>query len=149
MQMAPDAESPAQWMGYVSLADIDASVAKAQSPGGRVWVPAMDISTIGRVAVLADPDGATFAMIQELQSTPEGPPQGGDFSWFELATRDTRKALDFYGALFGWSAGDAMDMGEQETLTLLPCRPAFVIRVTRNCRDFAARFEPRRAALLA
>lgn len=113
MQMPPGAESPPHWLGYVSVKDIEASVTKAQSLGAKVWVPPMDIPSIGRFAVLADPHGATFALIQEIQPTPEGPPQVGDFSWFELATRDTEKALAFYGAMFGWTAGRAMDMGEQ------------------------------------
>jgi predicted enzyme related to lactoylglutathione lyase len=61
-QGPPDA--PPYWMPYFAVADCDASVANAQSLGAMVYVPPTDIGNIGRFAVLADPQGAVFAIIR-------------------------------------------------------------------------------------
>jgi predicted enzyme related to lactoylglutathione lyase len=43
---------------------------------------------------------------------PPGPqPAQGAFSWHELATTDVAAAVRFYGTLFGWTKGQAHDMG--------------------------------------
>jgi uncharacterized protein len=55
---------PSFWMPYFSVADCDASVAKVQSLGGQAIVPPFDAGNIGRMAVLADPQGAFFSIIK-------------------------------------------------------------------------------------
>ena len=68
MDMPPGvpAEVPTFWMMYFAVDDADATVAKAQQLGAQVLMPAMDIP-VGRFAVLADPQGATFAVIKMTQ----------------------------------------------------------------------------------
>lgn len=102
------------WIGYVAVPDADATVARAQELGGKVIKPVTPIPTVGRFAVLADPQGAMIAPF-----TPEGsgpgpklPPPVGHFSWHELATTDPEAAFTFYADLFGWEKTSAMDMGE-------------------------------------
>jgi len=77
-----------------------------------------DIPGIGRFAVLADPQHATFAIF-----TPGGPPPAGapptSFSWHELSTSDPQGALAFYSELFGWTRGPAHDMGPDGTYQLV------------------------------
>jgi hypothetical protein len=81
MPMGDDwpAEVPPHWMSYFAVADADATVARAQELGGTVQVQPMDIPP-GRFAVITDPQGATFAVIQatpeaqEAAKTPEGVP---------------------------------------------------------------------------
>ncbi len=46
------------------VADIDATVRKAQSLGGRVHGPRREIPDAGCLAVLSDPQGAFFSVIQ-------------------------------------------------------------------------------------
>jgi len=55
---------PPHWLIYFTVADCDAGAARAQALGGKVLVPPMDIPKVGRFAVLADPAGAAFALIQ-------------------------------------------------------------------------------------
>jgi predicted enzyme related to lactoylglutathione lyase len=101
------------WMMYVLAADADASFALATSLGATVFVPVTAIPSIGRFAVLADPQGAAFALFQPVgeEPRPDGPADVGEFSWHELATTDHTAALAFYGKLFGWEAREAHDMG--------------------------------------
>ena len=53
---------PPVWTSYVSVDDIDATVAKAEPAGGTVMQPPMDIMEAGRMAVVADPAGAVICM---------------------------------------------------------------------------------------
>jgi predicted enzyme related to lactoylglutathione lyase len=57
------AEVPPHWLVYFAVDDCDGSVAKAGQIGASVLSPAMDIP-VGRFAVLADPQGAAFGIIQ-------------------------------------------------------------------------------------
>ncbi|MEU5086324.1 VOC family protein [Streptomyces sp. NPDC021356] len=59
-----EAASGAYWMPYFDVAEADATVAGARELGGTVRMPATDIPGVGRVARLADPDGARFAVLQ-------------------------------------------------------------------------------------
>ncbi len=52
------------WGGYVTVADLAATVAKCEALGGKVAVPPMDIPNVGRMAVLMDPTGAILSAIQ-------------------------------------------------------------------------------------
>lgn len=54
---------PPVWTIYFSVDDTDATVAKAQSAGGAVFMPPTEIPP-GRFAVLADPQGAVFNVIK-------------------------------------------------------------------------------------
>jgi uncharacterized protein len=55
---------PPNWMPYFQVADINASFDKAKSVGAQVGVPPTQIADAGRFAVLADPQGAMFALFQ-------------------------------------------------------------------------------------
>lgn len=59
----PD-QVPAHWNVYFAVADCDAATRLAESLGGHKLVGPLDIADIGRFAVLADPQGATFSVIQ-------------------------------------------------------------------------------------
>jgi predicted enzyme related to lactoylglutathione lyase len=105
--------APPHWLAYVSTPDVDATVKRAVTLGGRVMTPAMDIPTVGRFAVLTDPQGAAFAVFSPLEDAPadDGDPKPGEFSWHELVTTDHVKAFDFYSDLFGWEKMQSHDMG--------------------------------------
>ena len=58
------------WLGYILVADADQSVAAIEQAGGKTYMPAFDIPDVGRVAMVADPQGAAFYVMKPL------PPQG-------------------------------------------------------------------------
>jgi predicted enzyme related to lactoylglutathione lyase len=113
MPLPPGVTAPSHWLGYLSTPDINRTVAEARSLGANIMRMPTPIPTVGQFAIIADPQGAVFAAFQPESQSPghDGPPRVGEFSWFELATRDYNAALAFYGALFGWTPGEAMDMG--------------------------------------
>jgi len=51
---------PPHWNVYFNVEDVDATVARTQELGGTVVAPAFDVPGVGRMAVLADPQGAMF-----------------------------------------------------------------------------------------
>jgi predicted enzyme related to lactoylglutathione lyase len=109
-------DAPPHWLTYIGVPDVDATVRQAVSRGATTYQEPMDVPTVGRLAVLADPQGAVFAVFRPL---PEGVPPDdtppADFSWHELATTDWRAAWDFYRGLFGWERDSEMEMSPGET----------------------------------
>ena len=63
--MPPMAEGmPPHWNVYFNVASVDETVATAERLGGRVVAPAFDVPGVGRMAVLADPQGGMFNLMQ-------------------------------------------------------------------------------------
>lgn len=107
------AGAPPHWMTYIGVPDVDAAVRKATGLGAQTYVPPRDIPGAGRFAVLADPQGAAFAVYTPAPG--ERAPGPDAFSWHELATTDYQAAWKFYQAVFGWEHFRSMDMGQAGT----------------------------------
>ena len=107
------AEVPSHWLQYIGTRDVDGIADAAVRAGGSVVKAPSDMAGAGRYAVLKDPQGALFAIIDPENARPEsvGVPPLGTFSWHELATSDNEAAFAFYSGLFGWDAMQRMDMG--------------------------------------
>jgi hypothetical protein len=94
---------PPHWLSYVSVTSADETATKAKEAGGTVRKDPFDVFTVGRMAVIQDPTGATFALWQAGTHKGAGVVNvPNSFCWNELATPDTEKAGDFYTKLFGW-----------------------------------------------
>jgi predicted enzyme related to lactoylglutathione lyase len=98
-----DAGVPPSWSSYVRVEEADAVCARAEQLGGAVRAAPFEIPQAGRMAVLADPQGAVFLLREpgkfpgaELVNTP------GSFTWNDLQTTDPEAAAGFYRDLFGW-----------------------------------------------
>jgi uncharacterized protein len=108
------------WLGYINVADVDEAVSSIGQAGGKAMMPAMDIPNVGRIAMVADPQGAPFYVMKPIP--PEGdenkvsdvfsPDAGQRVGWNELSTSDPVGARQFYGEQFGWGSDEFMDMGE-------------------------------------
>ena len=106
-------EVPSHWLQYIGTRDVDSVAQAAVRAGGSIVKGPSDMQGAGRYAVLKDPQGAVFAIIDPENAKPEasGVPPLGVFSWHELATSDNEAAFAFYSGLFGWDAITRMDMG--------------------------------------
>ena len=118
MMATPDelkaAGAPATWSGYIAVDDVDAMEARVLQGGGKVLRPASDIPEIGRFAVVADPQGASFFLFKPQRSDPPpmpAPGAPGTTGWHELRAMDGVAVFDFYATLFGWTKGEGLDMG--------------------------------------
>jgi predicted enzyme related to lactoylglutathione lyase len=55
---------PSHWANYIAVDDADATAEKITENGGQVQVPPFDAPGVGRMAIVADPSGAQFAIIR-------------------------------------------------------------------------------------
>lgn len=107
---------PPHWLGYVSVEDVAEMAQRAEALGGRILRPPTDIPPVGRLAVLADPQGAAFALFGSEPAFPQPAREEiGRFSWAELNTTNWESAWKFYSALFGWKKTSSMEMEEMGT----------------------------------
>ncbi len=110
-QPAPGQGGPG-WLGYVYVEDVDAKVMEATGLGAKVLHAPSDIPDVGRFSVLADPQGAVFALFKPNGAArPPAPMTPGTIGWHELHAADAEKAFAFYGALLGWQRNQGLDMG--------------------------------------
>ena len=100
----PDAAPPmALWNTYIWVDSADETAARARDAGGGVMMEPFDVMTAGRMAVLADPEGAAFMAWEAKDHKGAGiVNEHGALNFNGLNTRDVDAAKSFYGAVFGW-----------------------------------------------
>jgi len=116
-------KTPASWVGYVGVDDVDVALAAVTKNGGKVFVPKTAIPNVGEFALAGDRQGAAFSPFHYTgpgADAPETnvPPPLYTFCWDELLSSDPDDAAAFYSAIFGWGA-DRMEMPGFGTYTLL------------------------------
>lgn len=114
------------WLAYFHVADVDAKLAEVERAGGKTHMPATDLPGVGRIALVADPQGIVFYLLKpapppgmEGDSTSFSPTLPGRCAWNELVTSDQKAALPFYGSLLGWTSTEVMPMGEMGDYTFI------------------------------
>ncbi|MGA9596446.1 MAG: VOC family protein [Acidimicrobiia bacterium] len=96
-------EMPAVWNAYITVDDINTAVDGWALARGKVVMPPMDVFDSGRMAVVADPEGAIVALWQAREyAGAEVFNSAGAMTWNELNTRDAAAACEFYGKTLGW-----------------------------------------------
>ena len=129
----PDAPpQPAAWNTYVWVDDADATAAKARAAGGTVLVAPMDVFASGRMAVLADPEGAAISLWQpKAHRGAAVVNEHGSVNFNNLNSRDLAAAEAFYGAVFGW---ELLTVGDG-AMWALPAYGDFLERRTPGMRQ--------------
>jgi uncharacterized protein len=57
-------KAPAHWLAYILTSNCDATAEEANQLGGQLYLPPTTVENVGRMAVVADPQGAVFALFQ-------------------------------------------------------------------------------------
>ena len=116
---------PPNWLIYFTVDDADRAAADITAAGGQTIVAPTDIPGTGRFSILADPQGAAFGVLQptpmegeEATNRAFDQQRRGHGNWHELMTPDPAAAFEWYSQRFGWTKGEAMDMGEMGTYQL-------------------------------
>lgn len=118
----PNDHMPPCWQGYIKATDTDAQAKEAVAAGGKIMRGPEDIpGNVGRFCVIVDPTGAAYMLLQ-----PNGPEQPepaamtpGHIGWNEYIGDDHKKAFAYYSKLYGWTKGQAIDMGEMGVYQLV------------------------------
>lgn len=107
MMASPAPGIPSAWTVIFGTEHLDADLAAATMLGGAVLQPPVTIPGGARIATLADPAGAVFAL---MQSSPldRGMAWGipGAVTWVDCESRAPAAAQHFYEQLLGWKTED-------------------------------------------
>jgi uncharacterized protein len=100
----PDGAPPAAtWNTYVWVESADETAARVRDAGGTVLSGPFDVNEAGRMAVVADPEGAAVCVWQaNAHKGARVVNEHGSLNFNALQTRDVDGAKKFYGAVFGW-----------------------------------------------
>jgi len=117
----PSEDVPPDWNTYVLVDSLEEATAKAVEAGGSVILEPFDWLDGGRAAMVADPAGATFCVLEpgahrgaRLVNEP------GAWAMSVLNTRDVEGSKRFYGAVFGWGTQTFDAGGGELTIWRLP-----------------------------
>ena len=110
---------PAQWLGSVSVADVDSAVGVIKAGGGKVhWGP-KSLGPRGDVALVADAHDVPFVVMRAPDGDPpNAPPDVNGWLWDELWTRDPEAATRFYEKLVSYRVS-AKDTGNDRVYYVL------------------------------
>jgi predicted enzyme related to lactoylglutathione lyase len=97
---------PPHWLSHVQVENLDETIEKAKSAGGKLAAGPFDMGEVGRMAIVADPQGA---YVSAYEPAGDGPASTGVFVWDELGTADADGAQRFYEDVFGWTTSDMGD----------------------------------------
>lgn len=113
----PEAAPPeAMWNTYIWVDSADEAAQRVRDAGGQVLTEPFDVMEAGRMAVLADPEGAVFCVWEAGDSKgAQVVNEHGAVNFNGLSTRDPETAKSFYGSVFGWRT---IDVGSGEMWTL-------------------------------
>jgi predicted enzyme related to lactoylglutathione lyase len=122
LPLTPDMEQGGArpcWLGYIGVEDVDKMAVAINSAHGTVHMAPQDIPGVGRIAMVADPQGASFYVMTPIPPSGGGSSQSfaateplvGHCAWNELSTSNPAAALNFYHDLFGWEKDGDLDMG--------------------------------------
>lgn len=112
--------APPRWNSYVTVASADATAARAAELGAEIIEPPFDVGeSVGRMALLADPTGASLCIWEARGNIGAGRVNDpGCLTWNELHSPDPDTALAFHQELFGWNAL-AVDTGGGPAYTVI------------------------------
>jgi uncharacterized protein len=98
-----DESIPPHWNCYVTVADADASAARAAELGATLVAEPFDVFDAGRMAAFQDPQGAVLSVRQAKENIGAGLVNvPGALNWNDLISPDLEASAAFYRDLFGW-----------------------------------------------
>ena len=109
------------WSTFIRVDDADATVEKAKRAGGAVRAGPFDALPAGRLAVLANPAGASVC-VWEPRARAGAQLVNEPCAWAMsvLATTNLESSKAFYGDVFGWRPEEFDAAGTRMTLWRLP-----------------------------
>ena len=129
MEVDPEAPVASSWTVLFGTDDIDATHERALSAGATSVQLPMAIPGGDRVAVLIDPAGAEFGLMQSHQDAPMASGAPGTLTMVETDTRDLVASREFYEYLFGWVGTEGQNgfwtfrLGDEEVAGMMAMPP--------------------------
>jgi predicted enzyme related to lactoylglutathione lyase len=107
------------WLTFIAVRDVDAVKRTVLAHKGKVIADSVTYTMRGRQAILADPEGAIFAI---LASSSGDPPDylaaPGEWIWSSLHAKNPESEAAFYQSVFGYDVFDAESADGMEHVIL-------------------------------
>lgn len=97
-------QNASHWLSLISSKDISAVSEKTIAAGGKVLVSSTEIKGRGTIAVLEDPQGAVFSLINTVSGDPETHQTDNGWIWQEVWSDNPEQSKAFYQSLGNYSA---------------------------------------------
>jgi predicted enzyme related to lactoylglutathione lyase len=97
-------QNASHWLSLISSKDIAAVSEKTIKAGGKVLVSSTEIKGRGTIAVLEDPQGAVFSLINTVNGDPEAQQTDNGWIWQEVWSDNPEQSKAFYQSLGNYSA---------------------------------------------
>lgn len=97
-------QNASHWLSLISSKDIAAVSEKTIKAGGKVLVSSTEIKGRGTIAVLEDPQGAVFSLINTVNGDPETHQTDNSWVWQEVWSDNPEQSKAFYQSLGNYSA---------------------------------------------
>lgn len=115
-----EAKQGSYWVPQMSVADVDRTSEKLRAAGGKILRDPFDIPGRGRVAVVADSQGAIFGMLHSKEGDPADRKSAdeapiGDWLWNEVWSDETSVSAAFYQGLMGYELASRALAGKTYT----------------------------------
>jgi uncharacterized protein len=95
------------WLTFIAVPDVQTATRNALAHGAKSLAPPKTYSRRGSQAVLADPQGAVFAVLASLTGDPaDYLAAPGEWIWSSLLTSQPVESADFYKEVFGYEVFD-------------------------------------------
>jgi len=108
-----------RWIGYVSVADLKATVALVEQNGGTVHGKIRRFPDRGSQAIIADAEGVPLGLLQSSSGDPGDEDTAiGGWNWFEIYARDPKNASSFFHTVLGYSADPETHSGRNSEFVL-------------------------------
>lgn len=110
------------WISFIATSDLEKTDDLAVHNGARLLLPPHRLAELGREAILTDPQGAVFAVLQSDSGDPADLlADPGDWIWSSLITTDPATASTFYKSVFGYDVfnlGTAQDAADAQHMLM-------------------------------
>jgi uncharacterized protein len=95
------------WLTFLAVRDVDAARGIALRQGAKSVYEPKTYPRRGRQAVVADPDGAVFALVASTSGDPaDFLAVPGEWIWSSVFAHDPKRSAAFYKAVFGYEVFD-------------------------------------------
>jgi predicted enzyme related to lactoylglutathione lyase len=100
---ARDPKRGTEWIGNLSVADVDRASSTFGQRGGRIERGPIDAPDRGRIALVSDASGAALLLVRATGGDPpDAHPVIGGWLWWELWTHDVNSAADLLMDVAGY-----------------------------------------------
>jgi predicted enzyme related to lactoylglutathione lyase len=114
----PEGRRPA-WISFIATSDVAATDTLATQNGAKLLLSPRPLANLGQEAILADPQGAVFAVLQSGSGdTPDAMAAPGDWIWSSLIATDPATDGNFYKTVFGYDIYNLPDPQDAQHLIL-------------------------------